>query len=96
MGKIYVDQTALKFDLDTGIDLTTGVDNVYIKYQRPEDETILQWTGTVEDSTHITKVMSAGEIDVKGDWTLWSYVEFSDGSEAPGEPVVVPVHEEGH
>lgn len=96
MGKIYVDQTALKIDLDTGINLDTGVDNVYIKYQKPGNETILQWNGGVEDTTHITKILSGGEIDTKGDWTFWAYVDFTDGSEAPGEPVIVAVHTEGN
>ncbi len=95
MGKIYVGQTALKLDLDTKIDLTTGVDFVYIKYQKPGSETIAQWTGDVENNTHVTYVLSAGEIDTKGDWTFWAYVEFTDGSEAPGEPSVVSVHTEG-
>ena len=96
MGKIYVGQTALKIDLDTGIDLTNGVDVVYIKYQKPGNETIAEWIGAVENNTHITYVLSAGEIDVKGDWTFWAYVEFTDGSEAPGEPSIVPVHMEGN
>jgi hypothetical protein len=96
MGKIYVDQTALKIDLDTGINLTTGVDFVYIKYQKPGDETILQWDGTVDNITHIIKILSGGEIDTKGDWTFWAYVKFTDGSEAPGEPSIVAVHMEGN
>lgn len=96
MGKIYVNQTALKIDLDTGIDLTTGVDVVYIKYQKPGSDTISEWVGTVEDTTHITYVASAGEIDTAKDWTFWSYVEFTDGSEAPGEPSIVTVYREGN
>jgi len=95
MGKIYVDQTALKIDLDTGIDLTIGVDNVYIKYIKPDDPTILQWDATVEDTTHVTKILSGGEIDVAGEWTFWTYADFTDGSEAPGEPVHEVVYVEG-
>ena len=96
MGKIYANQTALKLDLDTGIDLTVGVDATYIKYQKPGDETIAQWDGAIEDTTHITKILSGGEIDTIGDWTFWAYVEFTDGSEAPGEPSIVPVYTEGN
>jgi hypothetical protein len=96
MSKIYVDQTALKIDLDTGINLDTGVDFVYIKYQKPGSETVLQWAGGVENTTHITKILNGGEIDTKGDWTFWAYVEFTDGSEAPGEPSIVAVHTEGN
>ena len=96
MGKIYKDQTALKIDLDTGIDLTTGVDFVYIKYQKPGIETIAEWAGSIENTTHITKILSGGEIDTIGDWTFWAYVEFTDGSEAPGEPSIVPVYTEGN
>ena len=95
MGKIYVNQTALKIDLDTGIDLTTGVDVVYIKYKEPDSDTISEWVGAVENTTHITYVLSAGEIDLIGDWTFWSYVDFTDGSKAPGEPSIVTVYTEG-
>lgn len=95
MGKIYKDQTALKIDLDTGIDLTTGVDLVYIKYEKPDGSSDV-WAGSVENTTHITKILSGGEIDAIGDWTFWAYVEFTDGSEAPGEPSIVPVFTEGN
>jgi hypothetical protein len=96
MGKIYVDQTALKIDLDTGIDLTVGVDSVYIKYIKPEDTQIQQWAGSIENTTHITKVLSSGEIDTVGDWKFWAYVVFNDATEAPGEPVFVRVYTEGN
>jgi hypothetical protein len=96
VGKIYKDQSALKIDLETGIDLTSGVTVVYIKYQKPGSETILQWTGTIEDTTHITKILSGGEVDTVGDWTVWAYVEFTDGSEAPGEPSIFSVYTEGN
>ncbi len=96
MGKIYVDQTALKLDLDTGIDLTSGVTAVYIKYKKPGSDTISQWTGSVENNTHITKSFPGGEIDTASDWKFWSFVEFTNGTEALGEPVSVTVHEEGH
>ena len=96
MGKIYADQTALKIDLDTGIDLTTGVDSVYIKYTKPGSSTTDQWSATVENGTHITKVLSGGEIDIAGDWKFWAYVIFTDTSKAPGEPVQVRVYQEGN
>lgn len=96
MGKIYVDQTALKIDLDTGIDLTIGVDSVYIKYVKPSTEVAAQWAGSIEDTTHVTKILSGGEIDEPGDWKFWAYVNFNDGTEAPGEPVIVRVYQEGN
>ena len=96
MGKIYVDQTALKIDLNTGIDLTTGVQTLYIKYKKPGSDTVLEWVGTEENGTHIIKILNGGEIDEPENWTFWSYVIFTDGSEAPGEPETVTVHIEGH
>ena len=95
MGKIYVDQTALKIDLDTGIDLTAGVDSVYIRYQKPNTTETLEWTASIENESHVVKILNGGEIDAPGEWTFWAYVIFTDTTEAPGEPAVVVVHVEG-
>jgi len=95
VGKIYVDQTNLIIDLDTGIDLTSGVTSVAIKYTKPGIETVGEWDADVYDTTHIRYTASAGEIDTEGIWTFWSYIYFSDDTEAPGEPGEVKVYLEG-
>jgi hypothetical protein len=95
MGKIYVGQTALKFRLNTEIDLTIGVTSVKIKYTKPNDETVYQWDATAEEKFYAVYVVTAGDIDTEGTWTLWAYVNFSDGTSAPGEPDTKKVYTEG-
>ena len=96
MGKIYAGQTALKIDLDTGIDLTVGVDVIKIKFTKPApDVTVYEWTAAAENTTHAIYYVNGGELDVAGKWTFWSYVTFSDTTFAPGEPVAISVFEEG-
>jgi hypothetical protein len=94
MGKIYKDQTALKLRLNTGIDLTTGVSTIEIKYIKPGDP-VDTWTAGEEDTYYAVYSATAGEIDTKGDWKFWAYITFTDSTVAPGEPVIVRVYDEG-
>ncbi len=95
-GKIFIGQTALKFDLDSGIDLSAGVQSTIIKYKKPSGATGT-WTGSVEDTTHVVYVVvDANDIDETGQWVFWIYVTFSNGTTAAGEAAQFNVHAEGY
>ena len=94
MGKIYVGQTALRFELTTDVDINGA--NPYIKYKDP-DGTIATWSGIISDAD--TGVfyydVQEGDLNTAGDWILWAYVIFPDLTFAPGEPNTIQVYEEG-
>ena len=94
MGKIYVGQTALRFELTTDIDVHGAV--CRIKYQKP-DGVVSTWSGIVSDlDTGVFYYdVQASDLDQAGDWILWAHVTFSDNTYAPGEPNTIEVFEEG-
>jgi len=97
MGKIYLNQSSLRIQLTTNVDITGATAQV-IKYKKPDtDETEGEWTALIEaDGDGIIYYDLTGtELDVAGTWTLWAFVTFSDARTAPGEPVKVTVHTEG-
>jgi len=95
MGKIYLNQSSLRIQLTTNVDITGATEQV-IKYIKP-DATTGEWVATIEaDGDGIIYYDLTGtELDVAGTWTLWAFVTFSDARTAPGEPVKVTVHTEG-
>ena len=96
MGKIYVNQTQLRIQLNVGVDIT-GALSLLIKYIKPDGVTKGQWVASIDTST--TKTMyydfSVGDLDVSGNWLFWGYVTFADGKSAPGDVVKVRVWDEG-
>lgn len=93
MNKIYLNQSNLKIILDTQVTIT-GAQELKIKYRRP-DNIEGEWTGVEEDSTSVSYTFSDGELNKVGLWVIWAYVVFSDGRNAPGEPVNLRVYAEG-
>jgi len=97
MGKIYKNQTALKFIADTDTDLTNAVEK-RIKYLKPSSATG-HWIATAEGNPTggliSYTVNYATTIDEAGEWKLWSWVKFSDGRSAPGEAYSLMIYEEG-
>jgi len=94
MGKIYVGQTALRFQLTTDVDVNGAT--CQVKHKKP-DGTIATWSGIISDAD--TGVfyydVQANDLDIPGDWILWAYVIFPDTTFAPGEPNTIEVYEEG-
>jgi hypothetical protein len=96
MGKVYVNQSELRLQLNTGVSLA-GALSVLIKYLKPDETTEREFTAQVLSSSAGTIYydFNAGELDTAGIWTFWSYVTFADSREAPGEPVRLKVWTEG-
>lgn len=95
MRKVYVGQTALRFQLTTDVDIT-GAD-CKIKYQKP-DGTEGDWDATIADADYgiiYYDIQESTELDQPGDWVLWAYVTFADSTTAAGEPTTIEIFEEG-
>ena len=95
MSTIFVDQSKLRIQLTTNVDIT-GATELLIKYKKPSGATG-SWTATSSDDTSgvIYYDLTGSELDMKGNWTFWAYVTFSDARVAPGEIVTVDIQTEG-
>ena len=95
--KIYVAQTALTLQLETGIDLSTAV-SVVMKYIKP-DKTEGQWVAEINtpatDGVISYDVASATDLDQSGTWKRWAYITFTGSKVAPGDCVSFEVYDEG-
>jgi hypothetical protein len=99
MQKIYKNQTALTFKLDTKIDLTAATAAV-IKYSKPGTPVVTgSWTADIDtpvsDGIISYDIDSADDLDESGQWTIWAYVTFTGGLVAPGDPYKFIVYEQG-
>ena len=95
MGKIYVGQTALRFQLTTDVDITGAL--CQIKHKKP-DGTVALWSGIISDAdtgVFYYDIQSSDDLDQAGDWIMWAHVTFQDLNYAPGEPNTIEVFEEG-
>ncbi len=95
MGKIFVGQTALKFEVLTYTDLT-GATAQFIKYKKP-DESTGSFTATITDAKGGIleyTVTAVEELDQAGEWTLWGHATFPSGV-VPGEAVKLEIFNEG-
>jgi len=95
MGKIYVAQTAVTFQATVREDITGAT--CAIKYKKP-DGTAGSWTAAiVTAATGVIKyeVETSSILGLAGDWVLWAYITFLDGTVAAGEPFTVTVYDEG-
>ena len=95
MGKIYLNQSSLRIQLTTDVDIT-GATVTDIKYAKPSG-IAGSWTATIDDpgAGSIYYDLTGIELDEVGTWTFWAYVTFADTRSAPGEPVKVTVYTEG-
>ena len=93
MDVVYVGQTSLRLELDSGVDLSTA-SAVVIKYVKP-DSSIGTWTVTVSGTLARHDFANASELDIPGVWVAWVYATFADGRKAPGSPVQFTVKKEG-
>lgn len=96
MGKIFVNQNALRFSVEVNVDITGSL-VTHIKYKKPDDS-IGFFIATIDDAEEgimYYDVVNTTEIDQVGTWIMWAYIQFSDGRIAQGEPVKVEVHEVG-
>lgn len=95
MGKIYVGQTALTFQATTGEDITDAT--CAIKYKKPNGTTGSWDAEIVTALTGVIKyeISEASDLDMAGDWIVWAYITFVDGTVVAGEPATISVYSEG-
>ena len=96
MAKIYVNQSALRIQLNTTVDLTQAA-SVKIKYVKPNSTVIYENPAGILDTVKgiVIYDFHQGELDTAGNWTFWVDVLFNDGRNAPSSPVKIKVWEEG-
>ncbi len=95
--KIYVGQTALALDLQTGLDLAAeGAVSAKMKYTKPSGVKG-EWTCTIEPDnlTGIIRyeVPDSTTLDESGMWSRCAFVTFSNGKYAQGDPITFYVYE---
>jgi hypothetical protein len=99
MGKIYVNQSKLRLQLNTGVDIASD-DMLEIQYTKPGSTTVESFPALELEGTPgaIYYDFAIGDLDVAGTWTFWAFITFgqeSDSLSAPGEPVRIKVFEVG-
>ena len=95
MGKAFDTQTVLKFIASTGVDIT-GATKRRIKYKQP-DGTTGEWVAVEEGDPLIGKISYEiiAALGAFNGWTLWAWIEFSEGLHAAGESRKIMIYEEG-
>jgi len=96
MAKIYVNQSALRLQLNTTIDLTLAT-SIRLKYLKPSSTVAVSVVAGVLDAVKgiVIYDFHEGELNEAGNWTFWVDVTFSDGRNAPSIPVKIRVWPEG-
>jgi hypothetical protein len=94
-GKIFVGQSSLRIVVKTFTDLQ-DVSRCVIKFVKPDGKAG-EFTAAVSDASGgvIFHECLSGEIDRRGWWRFWAFIEFADGRAACGEAVKVFAWEEG-
>lgn len=94
MARVYLGQTALRIRINTGVDLT-GATTLQAAVKKPSGAGVL-WdcSGEAPLTAGIMyhDVVTASELDEAGQFTLQSYVVFSDGRWAYGDEAFMIVH----
>ena len=96
MGKIYKGQTAVTLTATVKQDVTGAT--CLIKYKKPSGATGSFAASIITAATGVIRytVTSASDLDEYGNWKLWGYATFSDGTVAAGEPYTLKVYQEGY
>ncbi len=85
---IFVSQTLLTLQLDTGIDITTSTVQK-ILYQKPTGVKG-EFTATVADTTKVSYNVQANDLDQAGTWIMQSFVTLG-GVDGYGDKVYITV-----
>lgn len=96
MGRVHVNQSALKITRILGTDIT-GATSVKLKYKKPSLEAG-EWTAVIDDAATGTisyTIPDTTTIDQYGNWIIWGWVTFSTGKIAQGEASRMVVYKEG-
>ena len=89
--KIYVGEYGRLLRFDTSPDNISTSENYTIRVQKPDD-TLVEWTPVIEDSTHYTYLTQEGDIDQSGIWDIQLYLTLAPWT-GFGEKINMRVHE---
>lgn len=94
MAKIYVNQTALRIQLTTDVNVNDAA--VKIKFFKP-DGTPGEFVASILNPIKgiIYYDVTTNDIDQAGDWIFWAHITFNDNTFAAGTPTTIRVYEEG-
>ena len=95
MGRIFVNQSALRITLKTFCDLEDVISSA-IKYRKPNGKEG-ELAAFVADTAKgvISHECVEGELDLSGWWSFWAFITFSDGRTAAGETAKVYIWKQG-
>lgn len=91
MAKVYVGDVGTEIHVDVGVPLSDVIETkLLVKKPDGREE---EWDASVEDAAggRLLHVVSAGELDVAGDYKIQAYVRFADGGEFRGETAILTV-----
>lgn len=77
-GKYYVGDIGTEIIVDTCSDISAATE-MKLSVEKPDGE-VVEWSGTLYDTTNIKYVVQDGDFDQSGEYTLQSYVEISGWS----------------
>ncbi len=95
---IFKGQSMLRLQITTNTPIS-GAQELRIKYKKPSGVTGHFSATSIDDinGVLIRDIIDNSEIDEQGDWTIWPWVKFSDGRDAPGFWVKMTIIDEpGH
>lgn len=93
MAKVYTSDVGTKIKLDTGEDISSGIDSVKIVAKPPSEAAAVDLTSTVVETTKVQHVKTASTLNSAGKWELQAHVEYTAGDIYRGEMVVLQVYE---
>jgi len=96
MAHIHVGQTAVRLELNVGLDLTTAKE-LEIRFIKPN--TIMgAFPGYIldrEKGVVYYDVESIGDLDDTGQWQFWVHIKFNDDTELDSDSVLIYIYEPG-
>lgn len=92
MAKVYTTDVGTKIKLDTGEDISSGVDSVKVVAKPPSEGAAVDLTSTVVETTKVQHQKTASTLNSAGEWELQAQVNYTGGDIYRGDKVVLRVH----
>jgi hypothetical protein len=93
MAKVYTTDVGTLIKLDTGEDISSGVDSVSIIARPPSEAAAVELTATVAETTKVQHQKTADTLDEAGEWELQAEVTYTLGDIYRGEKAILMVYE---
>jgi hypothetical protein len=96
MSRIFVGQTKLTIQLETGTDITDA-SSAKIRFRKPNG-TLGEFNASISDpekGTIIYEIQNSEEIDQAGFWNFWAFITYSDAKTIAGTVSNIQIFTEG-